>query len=858
MNYLLRLLAAVLLLGSFACQSQKQQNPAPTNGETIVLEGAEDGDNQSKREAWFELMHQAAPGTDWRKLEYETQMARHLDRVNNSQQRDGEEILANGQLVGEWVEKGSRNQAGSVIATDYDPQTDEIFLISAGGTLWKGPRSGNAWEVVNQDFQFDSDFLKFVSTTSGRRLIAKINALPHYSDDDGQTWTAATGIPADAGASSRKVTIRPSNQHIYMLSKKDYWSNYRIFYSDDLGETYQPIGLTLGNSNLNRYDICQPHNTDEVYLFSQISSTHTRLIEITPDQSLQTITDNPNFGLGSSVRASVSGIQIDDVLTFYVYGSVNNDENVRTVFTTTDTCNTWIAQGDIPIVPWSVGMYLSPQNPDFLITGGVECFYSTNGGIGWAKTNNWGDYYGDVEGSLHADMMYFESYETAQGEAFMLISNHGGLSVSYDEMATRQNLGLDKLFVSQYYDVRTDPLDPAYIYAGSQDQGFQRAYSFSPAQLPNFEQVISGDYGHIAFSENNQRLWTVYPGGWITYYQNPQSSYFTQSYDIVSENETVWIPPLVASPIAEENAVYAAGGSADGGPGSYLIKLNHTDIGTIEPEQVDFDFHDQSSGGTIASIAFSPINPNRWYVSTTNGRFFYSTDAGQSWDQTIQFVPEGHYLYGASIYPSALDENVVYFAGSGYSNPAVYKSTDGGEVFIPINSGMPSTLVFELAATPDESLLFAATEAGPYVYVTAEDLWYDMSGEAAPTQTYWSVEYVEAYETVRFGTYGRGIWDFNISESVNVETIAKVNTRLQLFPNPATDVVQLRLDGLENGAWQLDIFTSTGQNVQSQSIQHPGGDQWQQQIDIRELPQGTYTLRVTNGKQSLSEALIKL
>ena len=35
-----------------------------------------------------------------------------------------------------------------------------------------------------------------------------------------------------------------------------------------------------------------------------------------------------------------------------------------------------------------------------------------------------------------------------------------------------------------------------------------------------------------------------------------------------------------------------------------------------------------------------------------------------------------------------------------------------------------------------------------------------MSNDAAPEQVYWSVEYIHEIKTVRFGTYGRGIWDY--------------------------------------------------------------------------------------------------
>ena len=73
---------------------------------------------------------------------------------------------------------------------------------------------------------------------------------------------------------------------------------------------------------------------------------------------------------------------------------------------------------------------------------------------------------------------------------------------------------------------------------------------------------------------------------------------------------------------------------------------------------------------------------------------------------------------------------------------------------------MPNTLVFELAGTPDDAYFFAATEVGPYVYIAEEGTWQDLAGISAPDQTYWSVEYIPELNTARFGTYGRGIWDF--------------------------------------------------------------------------------------------------
>ena len=95
----------------------------------------------------------------------------------------------------------------------------------------------------------------------------------------------------------------------------------------------------------------------------------------------------------------------------------------------------------------------------------------------------------------------------------------------------------------------------------------------------------------------------------------------------------------------------------------------------------------------------------------------------------------------------------------------VYISENHGQSFIAMNSGLPNTLVFQLAGTPDDAILFAATEIGPYAYSRSEDEWFLLSGISAPDQTYWTVDYVPEINTARFGTYGRGIWDFVLNEN---------------------------------------------------------------------------------------------
>lgn len=850
-KFILPILAILSISACIFLQNQKDNTPMPipTNGKTIVKINEEEGENQDKRSAWFELMHQSAPTDDWRSMEYETAMKRHKKRAaarksGAENTKNGQEVLADGQLIGEWLERGSNNQSGSVFAPAYDQLNDRIYIISAGGTLFKGKRDGSYWEVINQDLRLSPHLLKIINVNGQSRMLALVNRVPHYSDDMGLTWTAATGISYlddwDNNYRDPIVVEHNGGYQIYLLAKTSYWNPVHLYVSEDNGASYEAIANWTTNE-MNDFSLCNPHHTDEVYLYEKVGTSSSKFSQINKGALTVNELFTGGFDIGNA-EANMTGTMMPNGATrFYIY-----DDN-RQVFRTESFGEIWTVHGNMPTDPWGVGIYASKYNPSLLVMGEVEC-HRTETGFFWEKINDWGAYYDNVKDNLHADIMFFEEFETTDGEEFMLVSNHGGLSISYDDLVTVDNIGMQKLNVSQYYDVRTDPLDRAIIYAGAQDQGFQRGAASNDRDIINFDQVISGDYGHIAFSNQGQSLWTVYPGGWVSYYSNAQFGGITSDYTIESENETVWIPPVIETPDFEDNAVLVAGGSKDGGAGSYIIKMKIW-AGSVQAEHLPFDFYD-ASGGEVSAIGVSSINPDIMYASTTNSFFYYSLDAGQTWEQSFVLVPGPHYLYGASIYASKIEENTVYIGGSGYSNASVYKSTDNGMTFEPMNEGLPNTLVFEITANEDESFFFAATEAGPYVYVVADEMWYDMSGLAAPNQTYWSVEYLEDLQTIRFGTYGRGIWDFQMQELVNTKDLDIAADIIDVFPNPVWEYANVRLKQSIQGTYS--ILDMSGRKLQEHKITNT-----EFRVDMRKQASGMYVLKIETANGIYTKKLIK-
>ena len=404
------------------------------------------------------------------------------------------------------------------------------------------------------------------------------------------------------------------------------------------------------------------------------------------------------------------------------------------------------------------------------------------------------------------------------------------------------------LHVSQYYDVRSYPSDPLWMFAGAQDQGLQRGYAIDQ-NVADFYQNISGDYGHIEFTANGKHMWTMYPGGSLTFYLNPTTQNNpTVGYEINSKRESVWIPPIAVDPHSEKDIIYVAGGSVDANSsGSHILRIEYVN-NEISASELPFNF--AVSGGEISAIAISPFDPNIWFVTTTNGYVYKSVDGGIQFTQKQKMTAGAHYLYGSCILPSSVDPDIIYLSGSGYGSVApVYVSRNGGNSFEAMRNGMPSTMAFQIAANEEENILYAATETGPYVYLADENKWYPLTGTTTPNQTFWSVEYLPTLKTARFATYGRGVWDFEF-ESLPTATqdVDIKEEEIVLWPLPAAAEINWKL---AEGADRITLFQASGIPVKEINASSD-------KTDLTALPAGIYYLRFSFGKQQKIKTILKI
>lgn len=741
------------------------QFPLPTElGEDEEEEEA----NREKRKAWVEHMHRSAPGTNWWQLDLQIRQIRarqvmdtrmDLLKKDNFSRMSAEEVLANGQLTGTWQEIGSDNQAGRVHIADVDMSNNTVYCASAGGNIWKGNLNGTGWKSLNDFMQmYAISSVKLLKNGAGKRLIAVDKNKVYYSDNKGVTWNTSNGLSSVHmyGSIARAVYANDATQSIYVLAAEwdpsANWSSViSIYVSTDKGQTFSRKKTYAEDTygDISFFDIwTSPTGSGKVFL---INKSTVYAINVQGNTALYgTFTSNL-----ADERPYLTGF--DDNKSLYLYVYIN-----KQIYKSKNDGKEWNYQGEVEEQPFSRNsFYCSPKNHQLVYLGGVDAYKSYDSGKNWSKVNHWYDYYSSTENKLHADIPGIQAFINSSGKEFYLISTDGGLYLSGDSLETVKNISLTGLNISQYYSTYTFRSNPQIMYLGSQDQGYQKTRSANGKLT--FKQEISGDYGQIVSSDSGKSVWLAYPS-FILYDKKASSAFEYTTWNIAGEN-FFWLPPLMAHP-KQSNKVYLAGGSTNSG--SHIFELTEQG-GSITHIEHPFNF-DTDMAGKISAMAYSPVNTNFRYVLTERGVFYKSSDEGKSWSKTPGFNgPQGHYFYGSSIIASAQNLGTVYIAGSGYSNAPVYVSTDHGNTFKEIKTGLPNTMVYQLAATPDEKLLFAATEVGPYVYVKAENKWYDMSGISAPDQTYWSVDYIPSAQIVRFATYGRGVWDFKISTACDIK-----------------------------------------------------------------------------------------
>ncbi len=710
-----------------AARAERWRRPPPT--EHWLHDGAEQ-DNKQRRKGWIEYIHKAPPDVDWKAVE----------RANGLAQIDKRNALADGPpppTDAAWLERGSANLAGRMHVTRLSSDGTQIVAGSSKGGVWRGSLEGSDWEPLGDNLYGGAHWLEVLAPEIDGDpdvlVAATDGGLVHRSDDDGLSWVEPSGLQSAVWNIRRLIKTSDGSDTLFMVSCS--WSRCALMRSQDTGASWEEL-LSLSSYE---GDVWTPRTGDSTLYLVDDSALWVSADLGESWEQRGTIT--PDTGQGEIVGCEAGAPTLYAVM----------DETA--LYRSDDAGETW--QYMHAVEDYWKTLNTSMSDPELFAWGGVEVHYTVDGGRSFDIVNAWWEYYDDMENLLHADIPGLDVLPDGEGGEVWYISTDGGLYESRDALVSTLNLSLNGLRVSQYYDTLTSRAEPEHIAGGSQDQGYQVTNTMAQpdGELRDFEQIISGDYGHLTSSDGTHAyVYSVYPG-FILVQVGEENPWLDYGDFPAGEQYVPWLPPIVADPDDPEAMFF---------PASKLYRYTLQPSGGLRGEVWSDGSLDLQGGEYVSALAFSPLDSAVAYLATNNGRMFHSSDHGVSWTRSNSIGPDENWYYGQALTPSITDVDTAWVGGSGYHGTSVYRTTDGGATWEAFDDGLPNTMVYSLCQAPDGSdTLLVGTENAAYRR-DAEGGWYDVTGADAPVTTYWSCETLWHENTIRFGTYGRGMWDYQL------------------------------------------------------------------------------------------------
>ncbi|MEM1320570.1 MAG: T9SS type A sorting domain-containing protein [Bacteroidota bacterium] len=291
MNRIFFLLLVVLLLAS--CQESPQRNFSLSKDfahidhtATMDTDEYESAAQKAVREAWKSteyapapLSEHADPGLNDYIQMMKTNQEWQARAAEGLRGMSANEVLIPNLLEGKWRELGGL-QYGSIVSSTFDATSEYLYCVSAGGQLWRGKLDGSEFISLNDKMRFmdreANDALEVLAMPNNKR---RVFAVPygltyqlHYSDDEGQTWTACAGLSTvGTGDLAIMRTSRGGSGALYVhLHSKAANVDYeQVFYSSDHGENFTEVYQNNdGGSNTLRWflDMWHPPGEEEIYV----------------------------------------------------------------------------------------------------------------------------------------------------------------------------------------------------------------------------------------------------------------------------------------------------------------------------------------------------------------------------------------------------------------------------------------------------------------------------------------------------------------------------------------------------------------------------------------------------------------
>jgi len=482
------------------------------------------------------------------------------------------------------------------------------------------------------------------------------------------------------------IEFKPTNPGtMYACGGTQFWR------STNMGDTWTQITNGVPTNGWRSAIGVTPDDTNYVYMFTGPSHTSGTFV-----------------GMYRSTNSGVSFTTRSTTPNILGYSSVGSDDDDQTTY--------------------DHAMAVNRNNESQIVTGGINCWKSTNQGQAWTNVSIWN---ANPTGTnyTHADIHALEQNPLNNN---LYCGSDGGIFVSSNFGDTWADLS-SGLAITQNYRIAVSGTN--LIINGTQDNGSNK-WTGGSSMLHT---VGADGMDCMIDHSNNNILYNAMQGGDLQKSTNGGASYVGIQ---PSGSVGTWITPYIMHP-TNANIIY--GGYDDiyrsNNGGSSWTNQGHIGNG---------------------AMAMGTDNTNRIYASAYGTNLILmSNNGGTSYDTVTNNLPTGVISFIAVNPDQSMDVFVTY---DGYTaGQKVYRSTNAGASWTNISGSLPNLpvncIVYEDKNGSPNDALYIGTDVG--IYYRDDDIgdWIPfMNG--LPATLVFDLEIAGGYITA--GTYGRGFWRSNL------------------------------------------------------------------------------------------------
>ena len=329
------------------------------------------------------------------------------------------------------------------------------------------------------------------------------------------------------------------------------------------------------------------------------------------------------------------------------------------------------------------------------------------------------------------------------------------------------------------------------------------------------------------------------------------STDYGQTYTDLFENYATDLQEVLVDP-SNSNIVYVATRNGDSGQ---LSKVNFADLTNVIVDNVSVPEIPGSEEGTVTVItgfSITPTNANEMFITIAD-KFFKSTDAGLTWierNDGLTLNPFSDLIFDMQRNPLNLNHFLIA------SNNGIYSSIDAGENWTQILSGVD---VKRVVFSPTQNGLIVATvhtsifnEASIYYSADNGNEWNTVTNEQLLYIQSYNMDYhFDGNDIIAYiATTDLGLLKYTIEDAtLGIKNPNAAVNAIKIYPNPASDVLNILITENNFEIEKTEIYTITGQKVLESN---------KKTISVSSLSPGIYVVKIkADNNTNYTQKLVK-